>query len=180
MPGAYHSKLSSVPAAEACSCALLPLRTRKRGPAPRSPEGEEDIIDEILHYYRANVLFSRFKLEGGADHTLVYGTLYTSQLLKDLQRVARAEEAASVVRTVGLRPVTAPGEEGWSIGPVMTPARDRQEADAFKAYFTQLRQELGERLLERLYLPDGSKNKWWAMFSRRKFMGIELTDERRR
>ena len=39
---------------------------------------------------------------------------------------------------------------------------------------------LGERLLERLYLPDGSKNKWWAMFSRRKFMGIELTDERRR
>jgi hypothetical protein len=33
------------------------------------------------------------------------------------------------------------------------------------------------RLLGVLYLPDGSKNKWWQAFSKRKFMGKELKDK---
>jgi actin related protein 2/3 complex, subunit 3 len=48
--------------------------------------------------------------------------------------------------------------------------------DAFKAYFKQARDELGNRLLDRLFDVDGSKNKWWQAFSKRKFMGKELKD----
>ena len=157
---------------------MLPLRTSKRGPAPRAPAGERDILDEALHYYRANVLFSNFSVDSAADRTLIYSTLYVSQLLKELVRVPRASDAASVVRVAGLRDVVAPGEEGWRIGQVLFEADSREEVTRFKAYFTQLRQELGERLLEKLYLPDGTKNKWWSMFSKRKFMGLELAEER--
>jgi hypothetical protein len=64
--------------------------------------------------------------------------------------------------------------------------------DLFKAYFKQARDELGNRLLDRLFDSDGSKNKWWQVkclllidessdfsskaFSKRKFMGKELKD----
>jgi hypothetical protein len=35
--------------------------------------------------------------------------------------------------------------------------------DLFKAYFKQARDELGSRLLDRLFDVDGSKNKWWQV-----------------
>jgi actin related protein 2/3 complex, subunit 3 len=46
-------------------------------------------------------------------------------------------------------------------------------ADTFKAYFKQAREELGLRLVERVFA-DGAKSKWWQFFSKRKFMGKEL------
>jgi hypothetical protein len=36
-------------------------------------------------------------------------------------------------------------------------------SDLFKAYFKQARDELGNRLLDRLFDADGSKNKWWQV-----------------
>eukprot|EP00968_Pinguiococcus_pyrenoidosus_P015478 scaffold1435_cov267-Pinguiococcus_pyrenoidosus.AAC.2 len=71
---AYGSSLGEIEAAEACGAALLPLRTKKRGPAQRSPEGEVDIIDEALTYYRANVLFATFSMSTGADRTMAVST----------------------------------------------------------------------------------------------------------
>ena len=37
---AYHSKQITLETQEACSCALCPLRTELKGPAPISPPGE--------------------------------------------------------------------------------------------------------------------------------------------
>ena len=34
---AYHSKIDGAGADEACGCALLPLKTKLRGPAPAAP-----------------------------------------------------------------------------------------------------------------------------------------------
>lgn len=42
-------------------------------------------------------------------------------------------------------------------------AADRKDADNFRAYFKQAREELSLRLLERLYYSDGTKNKWWQV-----------------
>ena len=49
--------------------------------------------------------------------------------------------------------------------------KSRSESDAFRSYFGQARMELGFRLLDRCFNKDGSPNKWWLSFSKRKFMG---------
>jgi len=70
---AYHSTLNELHAQEACGCAVLPIKTRARGPAPPAPEGQDDIVDEILTLFRANVLFTNFEIKGSADRVLIYG-----------------------------------------------------------------------------------------------------------
>ena len=80
--------------ATACGCAMMPLRTSVRGPAP-SEEGA-DIIDETLNFFRANVLFKNFDVSGSEDRTLIYLTLYvqacieTCRLIKDKKEAKQA------------------------------------------------------------------------------------------
>lgn len=64
---AYHSKYAGAETGdEACGCAILPLKTKTRGPAPLMADGEEDIVDEVIKYYRPNSLFRNFEVKGGA------------------------------------------------------------------------------------------------------------------
>ena len=49
-----------------------------------------------------------------------------------------------------------------------------------RKYFTQLRQEIGSRLIERVYNTDlsidGKPSKWWICWARRKFLKVELRE----
>ena len=47
-------------------------------------------------------------------------------------------------------------------------------AETLRAFFKQLREALVTRLLERIYNADGSPNKHWLLFSKRKFLGKEF------
>lgn len=65
--------------------------------------------------------------------------------------------------------------------------------DLFRGYMRQLREETGScvdprssscsdvpltaanRLLDRVYREDGSQNKWWFQFAKRKFMNVAKT-----
>ena len=49
--------------------------------------GEEDIIDEVLTFFRANVLFRNFDIRGGADRTLIYLTLFTHLCLVKCEKI---------------------------------------------------------------------------------------------
>ena len=50
----------------------------------------------------------------------------------------------------------------------------------FRKYVTQLRQEIGNRLVDRVFDPnltsDGKPSKWWICFSKRKFMKVDLNE----
>lgn len=48
---------------------------------------QEDIIDETLNYFRANVLFRNFDVRSGTDRTLIYLTLYTHQCLLKCEKI---------------------------------------------------------------------------------------------
>ena len=67
----------------ACGCALLPLRTKSRGPAPITDD-EEDIVDEAIKYFRPNSLFRNFEVKTGADRTLIFLTLCVQQVSRRL------------------------------------------------------------------------------------------------
>lgn len=91
-----------------CSCPILPLRDSIRGPAPNldTPitDGavQEDIVDEVLRLFRANVLFKSFEVLNAADRLLVYLTLYTSLCLKS-ERIKCITQAPLTMCTLSLQ-----------------------------------------------------------------------------
>mmetsp|Transcript_19707 Transcript_19707/g.41201 ORF Transcript_19707/g.41201 Transcript_19707/m.41201 type:complete len:175 (+) Transcript_19707:101-625(+) len=170
---AYHSKLDDTAISESCGCGLMPLKTSIRGPAPPC-DGDLDVVDEAINYYRANVLFKNFEVQGPADRTLIYLTLFIGQCIKACERIDSKSEAKTTLYQTAIKSFTVPGDVGWSLGSLFPSPKGREESDTFKAYFKQARQEVGERILDKIYDDEGKKNKWWFCFSKRKFMGKEL------
>ena len=85
---------------------MFPIKTSIRGPAaPASPgiqklyyiltnlmnvlcvADEDDIIDETLNFFRANVFFRNFDVRGPADRTMIYLTLYAHQCLVKCEKI---------------------------------------------------------------------------------------------
>ena len=54
--------------------------------------------------------------------------------------------------------------------------RNTGEASELRQYLTQVRSEVGARLLDRVFdmSNDGKPSKWWTCFARRKFLKSEL------
>lgn len=95
--------------------ALLPLRTRTRGPAQQLPPLSGDVtdltidashesydpLDEILALFRANTFFRNFEIKGPADRVLIYGILYVSEALGKIKPGVGRRDAEKV-RLFGL------------------------------------------------------------------------------
>lgn len=45
-------------------------------------------------------------------------------------------------------------------------------AELFRNYLKQIREETSGRLLSCAYRPNGTPNKWWLAFAKRKFMNV--------
>jgi actin related protein 2/3 complex, subunit 3 len=45
-------------------------------------------------------------------------------------------------------------------------------AELFRNYLKQIREETSGRLLSVAYRPNGTPNKWWLAFAKRKFMNV--------
>lgn len=91
--------------------AVLPLRTRTRGPAQQLPplaapdtpftidtaHTSYDPVDEILSLFRANTFFRNFEIHGPADRLLIYGILYTSSLLAQVRPTMSMFRVSSLI-----------------------------------------------------------------------------------
>lgn len=74
---AYHSSYNAEPnVQQVAGVALLPIRSRTRGPAPPPSmfiqltlvdPSRPDIVDEAIDLFRANSLFRNFEIQGAAD-----------------------------------------------------------------------------------------------------------------
>ena len=90
--------------------ALLPLRTRTRGPAytlPTLPPSTSDLeidpdsesydpLDEVLSLFRANTFFRNFEIKGPADRLLIYGILFVSECLGKMKPSMGKKDAEKV------------------------------------------------------------------------------------
>jgi hypothetical protein len=47
-------------------------------------------------------------------------------------------------------------------------------ADLLRSYLKQVREETSGRLMEKVYRQNGTPNKWWLAFAKRKFMNIMM------
>lgn len=85
-------------------------------------------------------------------------------------------EAEKAIMNVALDTNFAvPGDAGFPLNQQFEGARDRHEAETLRQYMMQMRQELGVRLLGRVYSGGEERpSKWWLSFTKRKFMGKQL------
>ena len=136
--GAYHSQFNEkrskgqpVPFRDRryiSNIPLLPLRTCQfKGPAGQGDPDKEDIIDEALRLFKANIFFRNFEVLGYADRLLVYVTLYISACLTKCVHKSKGE-AERILYTYAIEPFAIPGDKTFCLGGLVTPPRDRNEA----------------------------------------------------
>jgi len=176
---AYHSSLNDYPdLRQVGNVAILPVRTKVRGPAPLAPAEEMDIIDETLDLFRANSLFRNFEIKGPADRLLIVLILYVSDCLAKLgaaRTVPSQIEASKSLNTLSVDNFPIPGDANFALNAHYSPPISRQDADYLRQYLTQVRQELSARLVEKLYADGtGKPSKWWMSFQKRRFMNRSL------
>jgi len=174
---AYHSSLNKVESRLLCGMGLLPLKTKYKGPAPPKAsvtEEDPDIVEEALDLFKANVLFRNYEVKGPADRVLVYLTLYIQQCLVTIGTASKGEADKQLFQ-LAIQNFAIPGDRNFALQGFVTNPKDRNEADTTRLYLTQLRQETGARLLERMYVgSDQVPSKWWTCFNKKKFLNKTL------
>lgn len=171
---AYHSNFMEAQQIVG-NTAILPFKTQCRGPAPVQQSQDIDIIDEALYYFKANVFFRTYEIKSEADRLLIYITLYVTECLKKLQRCASKGQAQNEMYTLAISRFDIPGDPGFPLNSVYGKPATQQDADFLRGYLTQLRQEVGMRVSEKVYGDDGKPSKWWLCFAKKKFMDKSLS-----
>ncbi|EPQ28232.1 uncharacterized protein PFL1_04059 [Pseudozyma flocculosa PF-1] len=176
---AYHSAYNDDPEARQIgSMALLPIRSKIRGPAPPPVDPSQmDIVDESIDLFRANSLFRNFEIKGPADRTLIYLILFISDCLTKISsaRIPMTQnEAHKQLSTYAVDAFALPGDANFPMNSLYAAPANRADADALRSYLTQARQETALRLVDKVYI-DGVPSKWWLAFTKRKFMGKSLS-----
>eukprot|EP00842_Homolaphlyctis_polyrhiza_P004906 jgi/Hompol1/5416/HPOL_004413-RA len=170
---AYHSAFNEDPSIRSIgNFAILPFKTKIRGPAPPPVDpNADDIIDEAISLFRANSFFRNFEFKGNADRVLIYLTLYIQECLGKLTKLPNSVEAQKILATHAVQNFALPGDAGFPLNAMYEKPANRADIDALKQYITQLRQEVSVRLTQRIF-EDDKPSKWWMCFSKRKFMNI--------
>ncbi|KAL5726816.1 Actin-related protein 2/3 complex subunit 3 [Ranunculus cassubicifolius] len=169
----YHSSFTNEDDyTKACGCPLLPLKSHIKGPAPVTEQDNTDIVDEAITFFRANVFFRNFDIKSAADKLLIYLTFYINVALKRLEGCRTLAGGTKAIINLGLENVPVPGETGFPFGGLFSVPQSPDEAELFRNYLKQIREETSGRLLSVAYRPNGTPNKWWLAFAKRKFMNI--------
>ncbi|KAF2142821.1 uncharacterized protein K452DRAFT_225749 [Aplosporella prunicola CBS 121167] len=189
---AYHSVFLDEPNQHIIgNFALLPLRTRTRGPAMQLPPLPADIteltiepshesydpIDEIVSLFRANTFFRNFEIKGPADRVLIYGILFVSEVLGKIKPGMARREAEKAAMNLALdNNFAIPGDASFPLNQAFEAPGNRQDAETLRQYISQMRQEIAARLLNRVYATDdgNTPSKYWLSFTKRKFMNKAL------
>ncbi|KAJ3556722.1 hypothetical protein NM688_g1866 [Phlebia brevispora] len=176
---AYHSALNEEPdVRQVGNMAVLPIKTKIRGPAPLADPNSGDIIDETLDLFRANSLFRNFEIKGPADRLLIVLILFVSDCLAKIgsSRAAPNQlEASKLLNTLAVDNFPIPGDANFALNAHYAPPGSRSDAEYLRQYLVQVRQELAARLIERLYADGtGKPSKWWMAFQKRRFMNRSL------
>lgn len=174
---AYHSCfLELVPGQIVGNTAVLPFKTQFRGPASVQSSSENDIIDEALYYFKANVFFRTYEIKSESDRLLIYITLYITECLKKLQRCPNKHQATNEMYSLAISRFDIPGDVGFPLNSVYAKPETSDEAELLRGYLTQLRQECGLRVCEKVFATDdGKPSKWWLCFAKKKFMDKSLS-----
>jgi actin related protein 2/3 complex subunit 3 len=156
------------------SLPILPLRDTVKAKASTP---EFDIVDEVLYHFRTNLFMRDFAVKSDADRLLIYLTFYAQRCLKFFAKNASNKGACQTeIDKWNLNPFALPGDGGFILAALVGEPASPQEKNELKAFFTQARVEVGNRLLRIVFGSGTTADKWWICFAARKFMDKELTN----
>lgn len=89
--------------------------------------GTDDIVDDVLKFFKANILFRNFSVNNDVDRLLVYGILYVSACLQKMIKKTR-QEATSAITTLALEKFPLPGEPNFPLGGLVSKAASSSDA----------------------------------------------------
>ena len=176
---AYHSIFNKADISKKyCGIPVLEFKQNKNPTLDSSKikvnlsEVEVDIIDEAIMYFRANVLFKNFSIDGDSDKLLVYITVFIQKCL----------EAANVQDQVKAKQNMRKLVDGCEYLPktdnffnVLVTLKDNELKD-LQNYLKTIRKETVERLIYLLFDDPKTKMdaKYWIPLGKKKFMGYEM------
>ena len=133
---------------------------------------ELDIIDEAIIYFRANVLFKNFNIEGDADKLLVYITVFIQKCLEKGNDPNPAKAKENMKKLVDQCEYIPKTENFFNI---LVTKKDSQVPDLQK-YLKKIRKETVERLIYILFEDEKTKMdcKYWLALGKKKFMGYDM------
>jgi hypothetical protein len=95
----------------------------------------EDIIDEALNLFRANVLFRNFEIKGDADRVLIYLILFITECLGKLARNPSLREAEKILGTLALGNFAIPGDATFPLNALYTAPANKMDAGTCCLFF---------------------------------------------
>lgn len=126
--------------------------------------------------------------------------MYINIALKRLEGCRTLAEGTKAIINLGLEDVPVPGEPGFPFEGLFSQAGSNREAgmlsvifhnsgylifdllflitkkssvaELFRNYLKQIREETSGRLLSCAYRLNGTPNKWWLAFAKRKFVNV--------
>jgi len=128
--------------------------------------------------FRANIFFKNFEIKGPADRTLLYSLLFLQECLAQVASTgkSRKELEKLLLISASASNFPIPGDSKFNLSAIFPNPKNNSEAEALKQYLTELRIELVNGLLDKLFVDSSSiePNKWWLSLSKRKFMNKSL------
>lgn len=91
-------------------------------------EGELDIVEEALSYFKANVFFKTYEIQGDADRVLIYLTLYISECLKKVLRCTTKDQALQEMYSLAIGRFDIPGDPGFPLNSVYQRPASNEDA----------------------------------------------------
>ena len=175
----YHSKFNQKETTKAWGIPIMEF-TPDKGPTldytklkvPLS-QIELDIIDEGIIYFRANVLFKNFSIDGDADKLLVYITVFIQKCLEKAN-VPDINTAKTNMKDLVDGCEYIPKTENFFN--ILTTQGSPAELSQLQKYLKSVRKEVVGRLTHLLFDdPKTSMDRsFWLGLGKKKFMGYEM------
>ena len=130
--------------------------------------------------FRANIFFKNFEIKGPADRTLLYALLFLQECLAQIASPTSAGKSRKEVEKLLLISASGsnfpiPGDSKFNLSAIFPNPNNNSESEALRQYLTELRVELVNGLLDKLFIDSVDEpNKWWLSLSKRKFMNKSL------
>jgi hypothetical protein len=90
---------------------------------------------------------------------MIYLSLHIVQCLVRCEKIEDKNSALKELRALSTKQFPCPGEPNFPLPGMLANPASVAEATAFRSYFKQAREEIAIRLCDKLFDPDGSKNK---------------------
>lgn len=173
----YHSKFNTLDSEKFCGIPVLSYRKKssaimdpKKICSP--PDGSFDIIDEAIIYFRVNVFFKNFAIEGDADKLIVYLTVFIQKILEKANNPDENKAKANVRALVDGCDYVKKVDNFFNVLVTDTPG----QYDSLRKYLKELRAETVDRMINILFENSETKmdKKFWVALGKKKFMGYDM------